>query len=296
MYYKILTILGASLATLTAAAPENQPIRVLVWDEQQPQQHEGYAGKFLGDTIAAHLSKFPDIKVTSGNLGSPEQGLDDATLDATDVIIWWGHVKHNEVTVPHTQAVVQRVLAGKLALIPLHSAHFSRPFMRLMDERARMDAPAMLPEKDRAEAKVDFATEFRRGTAKAGDPISPAVVKEGDTWRLVLPACVFPSWRADGAPSHVTTLLPEHPIAKGLPAHWDVAHTEMYSSPFHTPKPDAVIFHEKWDLGEEFPAGCLWNIGKGKVFYFRPGHETFGVYLQAEPLLVLTNAARWMGR
>lgn len=102
MYYKILAILGASLAPLTAAPPENQPIRVLVWDEQQLQQHEGYAGKFLGDTIAAHLSKFSDIKVTSVNLGSREQGLDDATLDATDVIIWWGHVKHNEALIQIT--------------------------------------------------------------------------------------------------------------------------------------------------------------------------------------------------
>lgn len=293
-YFLLLT--AVTLAPLLHAADEAKPIRVLVWDEQQPQQKEGYAGKFLGETIAEHLRNFPEFKVTSLNLGSPEQGLDDATLDATDVIVWWGHIRHNEVTIPHTQAVVDRVLAGKLALIPLHSAHFSRPFMRLMDERSRLDAPAMIPEQERAGAKVDFATEFRRGTAKAGDPMSPAVVKEGDTWRLVLPACVFPSWRADGAPSHVTTLLPEHPIAKGLPAHWDVAHTEMYSSPFHVPKPDAVIFHEKWDKGEEFPAGCLWNIGKGRVFYFRPGHETFGVYLQAEPLLVITNAVRWMGR
>ena len=39
----------------------------------------------------------------------------------------------------------------------------------------------------------------------------------------------------------------------------------------------------------------IWNIGKGKVFYFRPGHETYGVYFEPMPLKVLENASRWLG-
>ena len=96
-------------------------------------------------------------------------------------------------------------------------------------------------------------------------------------------------------PSHVTTLLPAHPIAAGLPAKWDVAQTEMYSEPFHVPPPDEVVFEERWDKGEHFRSGCVWKVGKGRVFYFRPGHETYGVYQQPEPLLVMTNAVRWLG-
>ena len=99
----------------------------------------------------------------------------------------------------------------------------------------------------------------------------------------------------DGLPSHVTTLLPEHPIAAGLPAKWDVSQTEMYDEPFHVPKPDAVVFEERWDKGEYFRSGCVWQVGKGRVFYFRPGHETFPVFKQAEPLRVIENAVRWMG-
>jgi hypothetical protein len=38
-----------------------------------------------------------------------------------------------------------------------------------------------------------------------------------------LPGCIFPAYRGDGAPSHVTTLLPEHPIAAGLPLKWDIS-------------------------------------------------------------------------
>ena len=69
----------------------------------------------------------------------------------------------------------------------------------------------------------------------------------------------------------------------------------MYDEPFHVPTPDEVIFEEKWDAGEHFRSGCVWQIGKGKVFYFRPGHEIFPVYREPLPLKVVENAARWIG-
>ena len=131
---------------------------------------------------------------------------------------------------------------------------------------------------------------------KAEAPLTPSLTHDGDVWRLTLPQCVFPAWRADGAPSHVTTLLPQHPIAAGLPEKWDILQTEMYGEPFHVPTPDEVVFEEKWDKGEHFRSGCVWKVGKGRVFYFRPGHETYPVYKQAEPLRVIENAVRWLGR
>jgi trehalose utilization protein len=111
---------------------------------------------------------------------------------------------------------------------------------------------------------------------------------------LTLPQCVFPSWRADGAPGRVTTLLPAHPIAAGLPEKWDVMNTEMYNEPFHVPEPDAVVFEERWDKGEHFRSGCAWQVGQGRVFYFRPGHETYAVYRQINCLKVIDNAVRWV--
>src|SRR5436309_262053 len=68
---------------LHAAAPKS--VRVLVWDEQQPQQKQAYGDKFLGETIGTYLSAQPGIAVKTANLDSPEQGLDEATLDSTDV-------------------------------------------------------------------------------------------------------------------------------------------------------------------------------------------------------------------
>lgn len=297
-----LGLLAVSLPRLTVAATATaaagREIRVLVWDEQQPAQKKAYGEKFLGETIAAHLGQLPGLRVTSVSLAASEQGLEAAVLDQTDVLIWWGHMRHQEVTDERAEEVVRRVLAGKLALIPLHSAHWCKPFVRLMQERTKADALAAVPAAERATAKFEFLNDRPLGRAvKRDTPLTPSVAVRADGVRVVtLPQCVFPAWRADGAPGHVTALLPDHPIAAGLPRQWDVRQTEMYDEPFHVPAPDAVVFEEKWDKGERFRSGCVWQVGAGRVFYFRPGHETFPVYQQAEPLKVLENAVRWLGR
>ena len=292
MKHLLLAALGGFLFCSSALAG---PVRVLIWDEQQPDQKKGYGEHFLGETIGAHLAAQAGLTVKTVALSSPEQGLDAAALDGADVLIWWGHVKHQQVSIARVEEVVKRVQAGKLALIALHSAHWSQPFVRLMQERAKEDARAKVPEADRAAAKFEFTNDAAIGVGVRRDAeLTPSLSHEGNVWKLRLPACVFPAWRADGAPGHMTTLLPEHPIAKGLPEHWDVEHTEMYDEPFHIPAPDAVIFEEKWDKGEHFRSGCLWKVGAGKVFYFRPGHETFPVYQQAAPLRVLENAVRFL--
>jgi trehalose utilization protein len=295
MHFSFRLLLGLTLLSRAAFAADPSPVRVLVWDERQPKQKEAYDGGFLGDAIAAHLTKQPGITVKSVALDSPEQGLDAATLDQTDVVVWWGHVRHPEVTVGHAEEVVTRVKEGRLGFIPIHSAHWCRPFVRLMQERAKSDALAKVPPADRAAAKWEFLNPSPIGKAvKADTPLTPSVINEDGVWKLTLPQCVFPSWRADGAPGHITTLLPKHPIAAGLPEKWDVKQTEMYNEPFHIPAPDAVVFEERWDKGEHFRNGCAWQIEKGRVFYFRPGHESYPVYRQAECLKVIENAVRWV--
>lgn len=280
---------------LVSFSAEPRPIRVLVWDEQQPEQKQAYGDRFLGETIAAHLSSQPGLVVKSVSLADPEQGVSKAQLDSADVVIWWAHKKVMDLSDEHAVRVVSRVLDGRLSLIALHSAHWSKPFVRLMQERAKADALAQVPEAERATAKWKYLLEQPYPKVpKAIDPLTPSLAHEGDTWTLTLPACVFPTYRADGAPSHVKTLLPDHPIAAGLPATWDIPKTEMYGEPFHVPKPDEVIFEERWDKGEHFRSGCVWKVGKGRVFYFRPGHETYPVFRQAEPLKVLTNAVSWL--
>lgn len=292
---KSLVLLLCALVLPVLAA---EPIRVLVWDEQQPEQQQGYGEKFLGETIAAHLAKLPGIAVTTAKLDEPQQGLSDAALDAADVLIFWSHRRAKEQDDARVEAVLKRVKEGRLGFIGLHSAHWAKPFVRLMQERAKEDALKQLPEAERASGKWVFMNDAPYykliGRASRLTPfVEPA---EGGGWRLTLPQCVFPAYRNDGMPSHVTTRLPQHPIAAGLPAQWDIPRTEMYGEPFHVPPPDEVVFEEKWDKGEHFRSGCLWSVGKGRVFYFRPGHETYPVFQQAEPLRVIENAVRWMAK
>jgi len=274
-------------------------IRVLVWDERQPAQKQAYED-FLGNAIAEHLRKRADFEVKSVGLNDPEQGLGGVALEHTDVLVWWGHQRQREVKWERGDKIVERIKAGKLGLIALHSAHWSTPFIQAMNERSRQDALESLSDQERLQYKISRVTPRAYEAPKRSDPLTPFWTKKTESdgskvLEIALPLCVFPAYRPDGKPSHITTLLRDHPIAAGLPEQWDVSQTEMYDEPFHVPQPDAVIFAERWDLGEHFRSGCVWTLGKGKVFYFRPGHETYPVYKQAMPLKVVENAVAWIG-
>ncbi|HEY3864004.1 MAG TPA: ThuA domain-containing protein [Verrucomicrobiae bacterium] len=284
------------LLSLIGLAAVAAPIRVVVWDERQDAQKSAYGG-FLGDSLAATLAKEPDFSVKSVGLNEPDQGLTDETLDNCDVLIWWGHQKHDQVTDEHVQAILRRLKEGRLSLIALHSAHWSKPFIAAMNERALEDALQAVPEGERAGLKI-VQVQPKRALPGPNDPITPSFRRfkaddGADTLEVRLPGCIFPVVNNAGTPSHVHTLMPQHPIAAGIPATFDVPQTEIYGGHFHVPKPDATIFEEHWDSGERFSSGCAWQVGKGRVFYFRPGHETYPIYKQEYPLKVVKNAVRW---
>ena len=154
-------------SVLHAAAPRS--VRVLVWDEQQPEQKRAYGEKFLGETIAAHLSAQPGFTVKNVSLNSRAQGLDAATLDDTDVVIWWSHQKNHMVADENVERLVARVREGRLGFIALHSAHWSKPFVRLMQERAKDDALAQIPSAERATAMFEYSNEKPYGKVPKRD-------------------------------------------------------------------------------------------------------------------------------
>jgi trehalose utilization protein len=140
---RLTALLLILLPTLTRAA-DQKPIRVLVWDEQQPAQKEAYGTKFLGQTIADYLAKNPALQVKSSALKDPDQGITAEILGHTDVLIWWGHLKHRQVKWEVGDEIVKRIKSNKLALIALHSAQGSTPFMSAMNARTVDDALASL--------------------------------------------------------------------------------------------------------------------------------------------------------
>jgi len=100
-------------------------------------------------------------------------------------------------------------------------------------------------------------------------------------------------WREAAEKERLWVVNPAHPITRGLGRYLELPHTEMYGEPFDIPTPDNVIFISWFEGGEVFRSGCTWTRGKGRIFYFRPGHETFPIYHNPEILQVIENAVRW---
>jgi len=110
-------------------------ICVTVWNEYRHEKRNQDIAKVYPEgihgAIAAHLQKDSGMVVRTATLDEPEHGLTDEVLDNTDVLIWWGHTAHQEVKDEIVEKVYKRVLCG-MGFIALHSAHLSKPFVRLM--------------------------------------------------------------------------------------------------------------------------------------------------------------------
>ena len=110
-------------------------VRVTVWNEFRHERSDEEVRAIYPDgihaAIAAGLRDVDGLEVRTATLDEPDQGLSAAVLAQTDVLTWWGHVAHDEVTDEVLDRVHARVLDG-MGLIVLHSGHFSRIFRRLM--------------------------------------------------------------------------------------------------------------------------------------------------------------------
>ena len=100
-------------------------------------------------------------------------------------------------------------------------------------------------------------------------------------------------WREIGEKERIWVVDPSHPITEGLPEYFEIPHAEMYGERFDIPQPDELVFISWFEGGEVFRSGCCWNRGRGKVFYFRPGHETYPIFYQEEVMKVIYNAVKW---
>ena len=217
-----------------------QPIRVLVWSEfSEPKS--AYPKGIHGE-IASYLSTMPGIAPSTAQLSDPEQGLSAAALAETDVLVWFGHVHHGDVSDESVKRIVRRVREEGMGFVPLHSSHMSKPLAALMGKDGMIGG-----------------------------------WREADEWQKI------------------TVKAPDHPVAAGI-TDFVVPHDEMYAEPFNIPEPDTLVFHSHFQGGEEFRSGCAWTFGKGRVFYFQPGHETLPVFRQDEIRKVIVNAVKWCAK
>ncbi len=101
-------------------------------------------------------------------------------------------------------------------------------------------------------------------------------------------------WRDIGEKCRVWTVNPSHPIAKGIGEGIELLHEEMYGEPFGIPEPDELVFLSWFKGGEVFRSGCVFNVERGKMFYFQPGHETYPIYHNEKIQKVITNATKYV--
>jgi trehalose utilization protein len=220
----------------------SQSLNVTVWNEYRHEKsHEEVARvypKGMHEAIAEGLRAYPEFTVRTATLDEPEHGLTREVLDHTDVLTWWGHMAHDEVSDEIVERVRQRVLTG-MGLIVLHSGHFSKIFKKLT------------------------------GTG-----------------------CML-KWREANEKERLWVVNPGHPIAQGINEYFELPHEEMYGEHFDIPAPDDLVLVSWFEGGEVFRSGCCFVRGNGKIFYFRPGHETFPTYFDPNVRKVIANAVRW---
>jgi len=110
-------------------------IRALVWGENVHERTNEVVAKNypngMHERIAEALREDANISASTATLEQAEHGLTVEKLKDTDVLLWWGHAAHNDVSDEIVERVAERVWEG-MGLIALHSAHFSKIFKRLM--------------------------------------------------------------------------------------------------------------------------------------------------------------------
>ncbi|QAY72386.1 trehalose utilization protein ThuA [Agromyces protaetiae] len=113
-------------------------LRVLVWNEgvherrnEPPTMERDYPQGIHGAIADALEARLPGARIATATLADPEHGLVESVLEQTDVLLWWGHVAHDEVSDEVVARVQRHVLAG-MGFVVLHSGHHSKPFRALM--------------------------------------------------------------------------------------------------------------------------------------------------------------------
>lgn len=236
-------VAGAGLVENTAAA-QDRTLRVVVWSERTEPTTVYPAG--INGLLAGYLSKQPGITAKAATLTDDDQGISDAVLANTDVLIWWGHQKHAQVRDDRVDAVVRRVKENGLGVIALHSAHYSKILKKTLNT--------------------------------SGD---------------------LGGW-GDGGQETVYVVNPAHPIAKGI-TDFALPREEYYDEPFGIPEPSALVFLSVFsnpDKGKvrRFRSGACFEVGKGRLFYFRPGHEEYPTFFDETVQKVIHNATLWTAR
>lgn len=217
-------------------------MKITLFTENNPTMHneEGKAAYENGMNGALYdfLSKEHDLTMIVHTGDDDGSELTKELLENTDVLLWWGHWYHGQVSDEVITAVYEAVNRG-MGLILLHSAHASKLAQRLLGTTGTLSW------------------------------------REGDRERL---------WVVDRT----------HPIVRGIGDSIYLDPEEMYGEPYNGPTPDEQVFISWFGGGEVMRSGNVYRRGLGKIFYFRPGHESNPTYKNPQIQRVILNAIDYL--
>lgn len=129
-FASVLYLIACVFATTSAGAQTLKPVRVRIWCEGESSA--SVYPKGVDAALAEGLARQSSFRVSRSRLDDPEAGLADRALDDTDVLLWWGRSRHDELPDDRAQAVASRVRDGRLGLVALYASCGSKPFRLLM--------------------------------------------------------------------------------------------------------------------------------------------------------------------
>jgi trehalose utilization protein len=112
-------------------------------------------------------------------------------------------------------------------------------------------------------------------------------------FRKLLAATANLKWRVGNDREVLWVVKPGHPILAGIHDHVVIGAEEMYGEFFDVPEPDDLLMISTFTGGECFRSAMTWQRGMGKIFYFRPGHETFPTYFHPQVQQIIANGVKW---
>ncbi len=240
-----------------------EPVRVLVWDEAPVHAPKSVYPSSINGAIADGLNEMGGGAITAktANLDDPEQGITEAALAESDVLIWWGHARHDELADDKADLIKAAVHKG-MGFIPLHSAHYSKPFRKVLDCTGHLYGGWREAEPADTE-EVRVCAPKHPIAQGVSDFVLPSEEMYGSPFGIppVL-AVIFQSYFPMGGeyfPSFVVT------VGDGIDP-------EFTSGP---------------------GGGASQGRGAGRVFYFRPGHEAFPTYHNPSVRQILHNGVLW---
>src|SRR5579871_2275069 len=105
---------------MSEAQPGGNPpvIRVTIWNEFVHERRDDSVRAIYPDgmhaVVGAALERYlgEAVSVRFATLDQPDHGLGGSVLEETDVLTWWGHFAHDEVSDAVVDRVATHVLQG----------------------------------------------------------------------------------------------------------------------------------------------------------------------------------------